>query len=75
MNMLFTGIVRYKACLIARSFTQVYRIDFEETFTPTICYNALCIFLAIVVKNNWKVYQVNIIIAFLAGKLDKIIYL
>lgn len=69
------SIVRYKVQLITRGFTQVYGIDYEETFTPTICYENLCIFFAIIAKNNWKVYQVNIVTTFLAGKLDEIIYL
>lgn len=70
-----SSITRYKACLVARGFTQVYGVDYKETFVPTFCYDALCIFLTIVAKNNWKVYQVDIITAFLAGKLDEVIYL
>lgn len=69
------SITRYKACLVARGFTHVYGVYYEEIFASTICYNILRIFLAIATKKNWKVYQVNIVIAFLAGKLDEIIYL
>ena len=46
------SITRYKACLVARGFTQVYVVDYKEIFSPIICYNALCIFLAIAVKSN-----------------------
>ena len=61
--------------MVARGFTQVYGVDYEETFAPTIRYDALRIFLAIAAKNNWKVHQVDIVTAFLAGKLDEVIYL
>ena len=69
------SVARYKARLVARGFTQVYGVDYEETFAPTIRYDALRIFLAIAAKNNWKVHQLDIVTAFLAGKLDEIIYL
>ncbi len=60
---------------MARGFTQVHWIDFKETFAPTICYDALCIFLAIAAKNNWRVHQPDIVTAFLARKLNAVIYL
>ena len=69
------SIAGYKACLLARGFTQVHGIDYEETFAPTIRYDALRIFLAIATKNNWRVHQLDIVTAFLAGKLDEVIYL
>ena len=69
------SIARYKVCLIACGFTQVHGVDYEETFALTIRYDDFCIFFAIAAKNNWKVHQVDIIIAFLARKLDKVIYL
>lgn len=69
------SIARYKARLVAHGFTQVYGVDYEETFAPTIRYDALRIFLAIAAKNNWKIHQVDIVTAFLAGKLDEVIYL
>lgn len=68
------SIARYKACLVAYDFTQVYEIDYKETFTSTICNDALCIFFAIIAKNNWKIYQIDIVMVFLAEKLNKVIY-
>lgn len=46
------SVARYKVRLVARGFTQVYGVDYEETFAPTIRYDALRIFLAIATKNN-----------------------
>ena len=69
------SVARYKARLVTRGFTQVYGVDYEETFATTIRYDALRIFLAIATKNKWKVHQLDIVTAFLAGKLDEVIYL
>lgn len=60
---------------MARDFTQVYGIDYKEIFAPTIYYDALYISLTIAAKNNWIVYQLDILTAFFAKKLGEIIYL
>ncbi len=60
---------------MARSFTQVHEIDYKETFALIICYDALRILFAIAVKKNWRVHQLDIVTAFLAGNLDEVIYL
>lgn len=60
---------------MARGFTQVHEIDYKETFAPIICYDTLRIFLAIAAKNNWRVYQLDVVTAFFDRKLDAVIYL
>ncbi|GKA66919.1 retrotransposon protein, putative, ty1-copia subclass [Tanacetum coccineum] len=42
------GIVHtYKACLVAKGFTQLYRVDYEETFSPVADIRAIRILIAI----------------------------
>lgn len=48
----YGNIARYKACLLAHGFNQIYDVDYEETFALTICYDAFHIFLAIATKNH-----------------------
>jgi hypothetical protein len=43
---------RFKARLIARGFSQIYNIDYFETFAPTVQIDTLRVFLAIAAKKN-----------------------
>jgi hypothetical protein len=43
---------RFKARIIARSFSQIYRINYFETFVLTVQMNTLQIFLAIVAAKD-----------------------
>lgn len=45
-------------------FAQVYGVNYEKIFVLTICYDILCIFFVTATKNNWKIYQVDIVIVF-----------
>lgn len=68
-------IIRYKARLVARGFTQKYGVNYEETFAPTIRLDAIRIILAIAAKENWEIYQMDVVTAFLAGDLEDEVYM
>jgi hypothetical protein len=38
---------RYKACLVAKGFTQEYGINYEETFAPVARLSSVCILIAV----------------------------
>ena len=46
------SIERYKACLVAKSFTQEYGIDNEEIFTPVARISSVCAFLAVIATSK-----------------------
>lgn len=61
-------IIRYKALLVARGYTQGYGISYEETFAPTIRLSALKTIIALAAKHGRKLHNMD---AFLAATLPK----
>lgn len=59
----------YKAKLVVQGFSQIYRIDFNETFSPTVRRESLQIFLAISCLLGLIVEEVNIVGAYLESLL------
>lgn len=62
-------IKRYKDCLIAQGFFQLHEIDWSKTFTSTIRWESLKIFLAIAVMLGMILLQVDVINAYLESLL------
>nr|GEX93478.1 retrovirus-related Pol polyprotein from transposon TNT 1-94 [Tanacetum cinerariifolium] len=63
------GILKNKACLVARGYRQEEGIDFEESFASVARLEAIRIFLAYAVHKNTVIYQMDVKIAFLNGNL------
>ncbi|GKG39295.1 retrovirus-related pol polyprotein from transposon TNT 1-94, partial [Tanacetum coccineum] len=59
------GILKNKACLVARGYRQEERIDFEEFFAPVARLDAIRIFLAYAAHMNMVVYKIDVKTAFL----------
>ena len=71
-----SGLVnRFKARLVARGFTQIEGIDYDETFAPTLHYESLRLLLFLAVENNWQIQQMDVDNAYLAGHLNEEIYM
>ncbi|GJY56195.1 retrovirus-related pol polyprotein from transposon TNT 1-94 [Tanacetum coccineum] len=62
------GILKKKACLVARGYRQEEGIDIEESFDPVARLDAIRIFLAYVAHMNMIVYQMDVKTAFYAKK-------
>ncbi|CAI7808277.1 unnamed protein product [Closterium sp. NIES-54] len=68
-------IVREKARLVVKGFTQVYGADYEETYSPVSSYVRLRIFLSIVVVLDLNLVQLDMKNAVLHSKLDRVLYM
>nr|GEY60240.1 retrovirus-related Pol polyprotein from transposon TNT 1-94 [Tanacetum cinerariifolium] len=70
------GVVHtYKACLVAKGFTQTPGIDYEETFSLVADTRAIRILIAIVVFNDCEIWKMDVKTAFLNGYLTEEVYI
>nr|GEW69817.1 retrovirus-related Pol polyprotein from transposon TNT 1-94 [Tanacetum cinerariifolium] len=68
------GILKNKACLVARGFRQEEGIDFKESFASVARLEAIWIFLAYAAHKNMVVYQMDVNTVFLNGNLREEVY-
>ncbi|GJU60010.1 hypothetical protein Tco_1237776 [Tanacetum coccineum] len=70
------GIVHtYKARLVAKGNTQLYGVDYEETFSPVTNIRAIRILISITAYYDYEIWKMDIKTTFLNGYLDEDIYM
>ena len=69
------NIIKYKARLVARGFSQVYGVDYEETFSPTLKQDSLRIITNLSTFFNFEMYQLDIKAAYLNAEVDEELYM
>ena len=70
-------VKKYRACLVAKGFTQIYGMDFYETYTPVARLASFRLLLAVAACNDWPVDTFDFDSAYLNSILnddDEIIY-
>ena len=69
------NVVKYKARLVARGFTQRPGLDYGETFSPVVRFETIRALLAMVASKKLKVRQLDVKGAYLNGILTQPIYM
>ena len=64
------NVVKPKARLVARGFSQVHTVDFMETYTPTPAASSVKCLVAVAVENNWQLRKVDVKQTFFQVDLD-----
>nr|GEX01001.1 hypothetical protein [Tanacetum cinerariifolium] len=68
-------VLKNKARLVAQGFMQEEGINFEESFAPVARIEAICIFIANAAYKNMTIFQMDVKMAFLNGKLKEEVYI
>ncbi|GJT23583.1 retrotransposon protein, putative, ty1-copia subclass [Tanacetum coccineum] len=61
--------------LVAKGYTQLYGVDYEETFSPVPDIRAIRILISIAAYYDYEIWQMDVKTAFLNGYLDEYIYM
>eukprot|EP00253_Pinus_taeda_P022423 PITA_22423 len=68
-------IERHKGRLVVKGYKQQYGRDYEETFALVARMETVRVVLSIAAQNKWKVYQMDVKLAFLNGVLMEEVYI
>nr|QBH67615.1 retrovirus-related pol polyprotein [Ustilago esculenta] len=68
-------IDKYKARLVAQGYTQVHGINYKETFAPVVKMATLRMLMIMSLQYDMKIYQLNVVTAYLNGELDVNLYM
>ncbi|KAL4284208.1 hypothetical protein GQ457_16G017900 [Hibiscus cannabinus] len=65
----------YKGRLVAKGFRQIHGVDYDETFSPVAMFKSIRILLVVAAFHDYEIWQMDVKISFLNGKLEEDVYL
>ena len=64
--------LRDKTRLVAKGFTQIFGIDYQETFIPVVKMNIIRVLLSLATNLDWPLQQLDVKNASLNGDLEEV---
>ena len=68
-------IDKYKVRLVAQGFLQQEGVDYNEVFAPVVDSTSISLLLAIANQEDWELDQMDVVTAFLHGRLNEEVYM
>jgi hypothetical protein len=69
------SVEKYKARFVAKGFSQVEGIDYEETFAPVSRYTSIRTIISLVASMSWRLHQMDVKTTFLNGDIEEEVYI
>ena len=60
---------------MAKGFSQVKGMDYDQVFSPVVHFETVCLIISMAALENWHMHRLNIQNAYLYNKLDEEIYM
>ena len=70
-----SNLQKYKARLVARSYSQQLGMDYNDTFSPVVHLKSIQTLLALAVTEDWEMQQMDVKGAYLNGTIKEQIYM
>jgi Reverse transcriptase (RNA-dependent DNA polymerase) len=64
-----------QACLVAKGFSQIEGIDYDDIFSPVVRYELVRLIVALAALQHWHMSSVDVKTAFLYGELDEELFM
>ena len=68
------SIEKFKARFVAKGFSRIEGVDYDETFTPVARYTSIRSPISIAAKMGWQIHQMDVKTAFLNGVIEEEVY-
>ena len=69
------SVEKYKVRFVARRFSQVEGIDYEETFFSVARYTSIRMIISLVASMGWRLHQMDVKTTFLNGEIEEEVYI
>jgi len=69
------SIEKYKAIFVAKGYSRVEDIDYEETFSHIARYSSIRSILALATQMGWKIHVMDVKTTFLNGVIEEEVYI
>jgi hypothetical protein len=69
------SVEKHKARFVARGFSQIEGVDYDETFAPVARYTSIRTIIAMAAKMGWRIHQMDVKTTFFNGFIDEEVYI